>query len=97
MFGIMLVLQTTFLFYPTIHVTRFPENPMNGRGEDVDMVDLTCELAKVAFIALASIIISKENRLNTIKTTIKKKQNRLKSFFILFSNQIKEYEKDTCK
>jgi hypothetical protein len=54
-------------------ITRIPGNPVNGRGGDVDIVDLTCELAQVAYIIITSIIIAKENRLKkTItKTTIK--------------------------
>jgi hypothetical protein len=53
-------------------ITRFPGNPVNGRGGGVDMVDLTCELAQVAFIAITSIIIAKEKSLKkTTKTTIK--------------------------
>ncbi|MGN6348865.1 MAG: hypothetical protein ACTHLL_03840 [Candidatus Nitrosocosmicus sp.] len=52
-------------------ITRIPGNPVNGRGGDVDIVDLTCEIAQVAFIAITTIIISKENRLKKItKTTI---------------------------
>jgi hypothetical protein len=41
-------------------VTRFPGNPINGRGGDVDMVDLTCELAQVAYIAITGLILAKE-------------------------------------
>lgn len=44
-------------------ITRLPGNPVNGRGGDVDMVDLTCEIAQVAFIAITSIIIAKESRI----------------------------------
>ena len=44
-------------------ITRIPGNPVNGRGGDVDIVDLTCELAQVAFIAITSIIIAKEGRI----------------------------------
>jgi hypothetical protein len=47
-------------------VTRFPGNPVNGRGGDVDMVDLTCEFAQLAYIAITSIIIAKENKLKHI-------------------------------
>jgi hypothetical protein len=48
-------------------VTRFPGNPVNGRGGDVDMVvDLTCEFAQVAYIAITSIIIAKDNKIKTI-------------------------------
>jgi hypothetical protein len=54
-------------------ITRIPGNPVNGRGGDVDVVDLTCEIAQVAFIAITSIIIAKENRLK--KITKKKRQS----------------------
>jgi hypothetical protein len=50
-------------------VTRFPGNPVNGRGGDVDIVDLTCEIAQVAFIAITSIILTKENRIKKITKT----------------------------
>jgi hypothetical protein len=49
-------------------VTRFPGNPINGRGGDVDMVDLTCELAQVAYIAITGVILAKER---TIKVAEK--------------------------
>ena len=44
-------------------ITRFPGNPVNGRGGDADIIDLTCEFAQVAFIIITSIIIAKENKL----------------------------------
>jgi hypothetical protein len=53
-------------------ITRFPGNPVNGRGGDVDIVDLTCEIAQVAFIAITSIIIAKENRLKKITKKIQR-------------------------
>src|SRR5919112_2341607 len=48
-------------------ITRFPGNPINGRGGDVDIVDLTCEFAQVAFIVITSIIIAKERKLKIVK------------------------------
>ena len=48
-------------------ITRFPGNPVNGRGGDVDMLDLTCELAQVAYIILTAIIIAKERKLKIVK------------------------------
>ena len=48
-------------------ITRFPGNPINGRGGDVDMLDLTCELAQVAYIILTAIIIAKERKLKIVK------------------------------
>lgn len=50
-------------------ITRIPGNPVNGRGGDVDMIDLTCELAQVAYIIITSAIIAKENRLKRAATT----------------------------
>jgi hypothetical protein len=51
-------------------ITRIPGNPVTGRGDGVDLIDLTCEIAQVAFIAITSIIIAKENRIKkTTKTT----------------------------
>ncbi len=44
-------------------ITRFPGNLVNGREGDVDIVDLTCEFAQVAFITITSIIIAKESNL----------------------------------
>jgi len=48
-------------------VTRFPGNPINGRGGDVDMVNLTCELAQVAY-GITALILAKER---TIKVAEK--------------------------
>ena len=47
-------------------ITRFPGNPVNGRGGDADIVDLTCKFAQVAYIVITSIIIFKEHKLKTI-------------------------------
>jgi hypothetical protein len=41
-------------------ITRFPGNPVTGRGGDVDAVDMTCELAQVAYIAITAVILAKE-------------------------------------
>ena len=41
-------------------VTRFPGNPVTGRGGDVDIVDMTCELAQVAYIAITAVILGKQ-------------------------------------
>jgi hypothetical protein len=48
-------------------ITRFPGNPVNGRGGDIDMVDLACEFAQVAYIIITSIIIAKERKLKIVK------------------------------
>ena len=47
-------------------ITRFPGNPINGRGGDADIIDLTCEFAQVAFIIITSIILVKENKLKSL-------------------------------
>ena len=47
-------------------VTRFPGNPVNGRGGDVDVVDITCELAQVAYIAITAVILLKERRMKLV-------------------------------
>ncbi|HEY0579094.1 MAG TPA: hypothetical protein VGC75_00150 [Candidatus Nitrosocosmicus sp.] len=47
-------------------ITRFPGNPINGRGGDADIIDLTCEFAQLAFIIITSIIIVKENKLKSL-------------------------------
>jgi hypothetical protein len=47
-------------------VTRFPGNPVNGRGGDVDMVDMTCELGQVAYIAITAVILAKERSMKVV-------------------------------
>jgi hypothetical protein len=47
-------------------VTRFPGNPVNGRGGDVDAVDMTCELAQVAYIAITAVILLKERSIKLV-------------------------------
>jgi uncharacterized membrane protein HdeD (DUF308 family) len=41
-------------------ITRFPGNPVNGRGGGVDATDMICELAQVAYIAITAVILVKE-------------------------------------
>jgi hypothetical protein len=41
-------------------ITRFPDNPVNGRGGGVDATDMICELAQVAYIAITAVILVKE-------------------------------------
>ena len=41
-------------------VTRFPGNPVNGRDGDVDAVDLICELAQIAYIAITAVILARK-------------------------------------
>ena len=47
-------------------VTRFPGNPVNGRGGNVDMVDMTCELGQVAYIAITAVILAKERSMKVV-------------------------------
>ena len=47
-------------------ITRFPGNPVNGRGGDVDVVDMTCEIAQVAYIAVTAVILAKERSIKVI-------------------------------
>src|SRR5919199_1596738 len=47
-------------------ITRFPGNPVNGRGGDVDVVDMTCELAQVAYIAITAVILAKERSIKVV-------------------------------
>jgi uncharacterized membrane protein HdeD (DUF308 family) len=41
-------------------ITRFPGNPVNGRGGGVDATDMICELAQVAYITITAVILVKE-------------------------------------
>jgi hypothetical protein len=47
-------------------VTRLPGNPVNGRGGDVDIVDITCELAQVAYIAITAVILAKQRSIKVV-------------------------------
>ena len=47
-------------------ITRFPGNPVNGRGGDIDAIDMTCELAQVAYIAITAVILSKERSMKVV-------------------------------
>jgi hypothetical protein len=47
-------------------ITRLPGNPVNGRGGDVDMVDMTCELAQVAYIVITAVILAKERTIKVV-------------------------------
>jgi hypothetical protein len=49
-------------------VTRFPGNPVTGRGGNTDIIDLTCELAQAAYIIITVMILAKER---TIKVSQK--------------------------
>ena len=47
-------------------ITRFPGNPVNGRGGDVDVIDMICELAQVAYIAITAVILAKERSIKIV-------------------------------
>jgi hypothetical protein len=47
-------------------ITRFPGNPVNGRGGDVDAIDMICELAQVAYIAITAVILAKERSIKVV-------------------------------
>jgi hypothetical protein len=46
--------------------TRFPSNPVNGRGGGVDAMDMICEVAQVAYIAITSAILARERSIKVI-------------------------------
>jgi hypothetical protein len=48
-------------------VTRLPGNPVTGRGGDVDAVDMTCELAQIAYIAITAVILAKERSIKVVE------------------------------
>ena len=48
-------------------ITRFPGNPVNGRGGDVDVIDMICEVAQVAYIGITAVILAKESCVKVIK------------------------------
>ena len=48
-------------------LTRFPGNPVNGRGAGVDATDIICELAQVAYIAITAVIIAKERSMKVVE------------------------------
>ena len=48
-------------------ITRFPGNPVNGRGGDVDAIDMICELAQVAYIAITAVILAKERSIKMVE------------------------------
>lgn len=47
-------------------ITRFPGNPVDGRGGDVDATDMICELAQVAYIAITAVILAKERSIKVV-------------------------------
>src|ERR671926_1326002 len=47
-------------------ITRLPGNPVNGRGGDIDAIDMICELAQVAYIAITAVILTKERSMKVV-------------------------------
>jgi hypothetical protein len=47
-------------------ITRFSGNPVNGRGGDIDAIDMICEIAQVAYIAITAIILAKERSIKVV-------------------------------
>jgi hypothetical protein len=47
-------------------ITRFPGNPVTGRGGDVDATDMICEIAQVAYIAITAVILVKERSMKVV-------------------------------
>jgi uncharacterized membrane protein HdeD (DUF308 family) len=47
-------------------ITRFPGNPINVRGGDVDAVDMICELAQIAYIVITAVILIKERSIKVV-------------------------------
>ena len=47
-------------------ITRLPGNPVNGRGGDIDVVDMTCEIAQVVYIAVTAVILAKERSIKVV-------------------------------
>jgi hypothetical protein len=48
-------------------ITRFPGNPVTGRGGGVDAIDMTSELAQVAYIAITAVILDKERSIKVVE------------------------------
>ena len=47
-------------------ITRFPGNPVTGRGGNVDIISMTCELAQVGYIAITAVILAKERSIKVV-------------------------------
>jgi hypothetical protein len=47
-------------------ITRIPGNPVNGRGGDIDVVDMICEVAQLAYIGITAVILAKERNMRSI-------------------------------
>ena len=69
-YGITQELQETQVSYV---VTRFPGNPVVGRGGDVAVIDIVFELAQVAYIVITAVILAKKK---TVDQEEQLKQNK---------------------
>ena len=52
-------------------ITRFPDNPVTGRGGHVDIIDMVCELAQVAYIIITAVILAKDMTMAKLKVSQK--------------------------
>jgi hypothetical protein len=47
-------------------ITRFPGNPVNGRGGDIDAIDMICEVTQAAYIAITAVILARERSIKVM-------------------------------
>ena len=47
-------------------ITRIPGNPVNGRGGDIDVVDMICEVAQLVYIGITAVILAKERSIREL-------------------------------
>ena len=59
-----------FQHYQLYVITRFPDNPVTGRrGGHVDIMDMICELAQVAYIIITAVILAKDMTMAKLKVS----------------------------
>ena len=52
-------------------ITIFPDNPVTGRGGHVDIIDMVCELAQIAYIIITAVILAKDMTMAKLKVSQK--------------------------
>ena len=52
-------------------ITRFPDNPVTGRGGHVDIIDMVCEFAQAAYITTTAVILAKDRTMAKLKVSQK--------------------------
>jgi hypothetical protein len=52
-------------------ISRFPDNPVTGRGGHVDILDMIYELAQVAYIIITAVILAKDMTMAKLKVSQK--------------------------